>query len=343
MRLRYFYPLFLVLFFLLFLLVHLVFFNRVYRPSDKEISIRIKRGENLRNVASELEKEQVIYNKYIFILAGRLLGYQDEIIPGEYQFRNGLTNIAVLKMITDVTGHRYFSVTIPEGLNVRQIGHLLKRQLDLDSSQFVKDTYDDSLIALIGIKTDHLEGFLFPDTYSISIGPGSNAEKDIVETMTANFRKKITPEMYEQMKKKKLNLKDVITMASIIEAETRYNPEKKTIAGVYYNRLKKRMKLEADPTVQYALPDGPKKRLTYSDLKYSSPYNTYLNRGLPPGPINNPGLSSIEAALYPEQNKYLYFVARGDGTHRFAETFEQHKQNIEEYRKFLEEQERINK
>jgi UPF0755 protein len=157
--------------------------------------------------------------------------------------------------------------------------------------------------------------------------------------MAAEFRKKITPEMYDGMKRKKISLKEAVTMASIIEGETRNDSEKKTIAGVYYNRLRKKMRLEADPTVQYALPDGPKKRLTYSDLKYPSPYNTYLNRGLPPGPINNPGLSSIMVAIFPEDNKYLYFVAKGDGSHRFAETYDQHKKNIAEYRKYLQEQE----
>jgi UPF0755 protein len=121
-----------------------------------------------------------------------------------------------------------------------------------------------------------------------------------------------------------------------VEGETRFDPEKTTIAGVYYNRLKKGMKLEADPTVQYVLPDGPKKRLMFSDLKFESLYNTYLHKGLPPGPINNPGLSSILAALNPEKHNYLYFAAKGDGSHRFSATFEEHKKNADLYRQFLD-------
>ena len=343
MRLRYFYPLFLIVFFLLFLLTHLVFLNKIYRPEGEDVTVRIVHGENLRTVAVELEKKQVIYNRYIFIFAGRLLGYQESIIPGEYRFPNGLTNIDVLKMITDVSGHHYVTLTIPEGLNIKQMGRLLSRQLDLDSAKFVQETHNDSLITLLGIKADDLEGFLFPDTYEFSVGKGGNTERDIVNTMSAEFRRKITPEMSEEMNKKRLTLKEVITMASIIEGETRNDSEKKTIAGVYFNRLKKKMRLEADPTVQYVVPGGPKKRLTYSDLKFQSPYNTYLNRGLPPGPINNPGLSSIMAAIYPDQNKYLYFVAKGDGTHRFAETYDEHKKNITQYKKYLEEQENNNK
>jgi UPF0755 protein len=180
---------------------------------------------------------------------------------------------------------------------------------------------------------------LFPDTYEVSFGTGKN-EKEIVRTMFNEFRKRITPEMNDEMKNKKITLTELITLASIVEAETRFEPEKETIAGVYYNRLKKGMRLEADPTVQYALPDGPKKRLMFSDLKFKSPYNTYLNRGLPPGPINNPGMSSILAALNPENHNYLYFAARGDGSHRFAETFGEHKKNAELYRQYLDQLEK---
>jgi UPF0755 protein len=158
--------------------------------------------------------------------------------------------------------------------------------------------------------------------------------------MYNEFRRKVTPAILDEAKKKNISLTELITMASIIEAETRYEPEKKTISGVYYNRLNKKMKLEADPTVQYALPDGPKKRLKFSDLKYNSPYNTYLHKGLPPGPINNPGLSSILAALEPGHHKFLYFAAKGDGSHRFAETFDEHRKNAELYRQYLDELEK---
>lgn len=324
------------------MLINLSLFERIYRQDPAEITIRIKRGANLRSVGEELEAKGVIYNNNIFILTGRLLGYQDEIIPGEYTFPNGLTNIDILKKITDVNSIRYYTLTIPEGMNIRQIGRLLQRQLGLDSAKFVNETYNDSLIALIGIDAENLEGYLFPDTYQISLSPSADNEFEIIKTMAAQFQKVITPEMSDEIKNKKLTLKEIITFASIIEGETRYEPEKKIIAGVYYNRLKKRMRLEADPTVQYVLPDGPKRRLVYSDLKFDSPYNTYLHRGLPPGPINNPGLSSIMAAINPEKNNYLYFVAKGDGSHRFAETYAEHKKNIAEYKKYIQQLEENN-
>jgi len=328
--------------FIIALIINLALFQRMFRTDPADVTFRIKKGDNLRNIATELEEKQVINSKSIFILTGRFLGYQDEIIPGEYTFPDGMTNLEILKIITDPNSVRYFTVTIPEGMNIRQIGRLLQRQLGVDSAKFVAAAYNDSLINELGIDADNLEGYLFPDTYRISFSPSGKTEDKIVEMMFSNFKKKITPELKEEMADEDLELKDVVIMASIIEGETRYEPEKKTIAGVYYNRLRKHMKLEADPTIQYAIPDGPKRRLVYSDLKYPSPYNTYLNRGLPPGPINNPGLSSIIAAIEPEDNNYLYFVAKGDGSHRFAETYKEHKENIQLYKEFLQEKEENN-
>ena len=328
--------------FIIALILNLALFQRIFRTDPADITLKIKKGDNLRNIATELEEKQVIDNKSIFILTGRLLGYQDKIIPGEYTFPNGMTNLEILKKVTDPNSVRYFTVTVPEGMNIRQIGRLLQRQLGLDSAGFVEAANNDSLINELGIDADNLEGYLFPDTYRISFSPLGKTEDKIVEMMVSNFMKKISPELKEEMADQDLDLKDVVTMASIIEGETRYEPEKKTIAGVYYNRLRRHMKLEADPTVQYAIPDGPKRRLVYSDLKYPSPYNTYLHRGLPPGPINNPGLSSIIAAIEPEDNDYLYFVAKGDGSHRFAETYKEHKENIQLYKEYLQEKEENN-
>lgn len=335
---RIYYPVSFAMSFSVFLLLYLILWAKVYRNTNEDAVVKIVKGDNLRTVAAKLESGQVIFNKYLFMIAGRVLGYQENIIPGEYRFENGLTNLSILKSITDANQVRTYTITIPEGMNIRQTGRLLQRLYGLDSARFVSEAKNDSLLNLLGIQADNMEGYLFPDTYQISYSANANREQEVVRTMASAFRKKLTADMYEQMRVRKLTLKEIITMASIVEGETRFEPEKKIIAGVYYNRIKKGMRLEADPTVQYALPE-PKKRLVYSDLKYSSPYNTYLNKGLPPGPINNPGLGSIMAALYPEDNKYLYFVAKGDGSHRYAENYEEHKKNIIEYKKYLKEQE----
>lgn len=337
---KIYYPATLIIVFFIFFCIDSAILHRYFRRSNEEAVVRINKGDNLRSVSLRFEQNGIIFSKTLFMAAGRLLGYQDRLIPGEYKFPNGLTMIEVLARITDTDVKRVLTVTIPEGMNVRQTGRLLARQLGLDSAKFVRETYNDSLINLLGIKTENLEGFLFPDTYEVEIIRKGNNEKEIVLMMFNQFRRKVNSKIIEKIKSNRKSLLDVITMASIIEAETRNEAEKKIISGVYYNRLQRRMKLEADPTVQFSLSDGPKKRLTYSDLKFDSPYNTYIHRGLPPGPINSPGLSSVIAALEPEKHRYLYFVAKGDGTHRFAETFDEHKKNIEEYRKYLEELEK---
>ncbi|MBL8016259.1 MAG: endolytic transglycosylase MltG [Ignavibacteria bacterium] len=330
------YPSVFIFTFAVFFTLHFGFMSKSFRPAGDDAVIKITKGDNLRSVASKLEENRIIFNKIVFIAIGRLMGYQDNLIPGEYRFGNGLTYLNVLNTITDPSIIRTVTVTIPEGLNIRQMGRLLQRQIGIDSARFVEEAKNDSLVKLLGIDAKDLEGYLFPDTYQFRF-TGMNREKEIVSVMSAEFRKKITPEIREEMSKRNISLRELIAMASIIEGETKFEPEKKTISGVYYNRIKKGMKLQADPTVQYILPGGPKNRLMYSDLKIESPYNTYLYKGLPPGPINNPGLSSIMAALHPEENKLLYFVAKGDGTHRFAESYDEHKKNIELYQKFLKE------
>ena len=343
MRLRLQYPLIFTGVFTVFFLIHFSFLTKNYRSSSDDVIVKIIKGDNLRTVAEKLEQGQVIYNKYVFIALGRIFSYQDNLVPGEYKFSNGLTYLNILKTITDPFIVRTVTVTVPEGLTIRQMGRLLQRQIGTDSARFVEEAKNDSLLKTLGFSENdslnNLEGFLFPDTYKLPVGGNINREKEIVKILSAEFKKKITPEIREKMAEKNISLIELITMASIIEAETRYEPEKKTIAGVYYNRIKKGMKLEADPTVNYALPE-PKKRLMYSDLKYPSPYNTYLNRGLPPGPINNPGLSSIMAALEPEEHKFIFFVAKGDGSHRFAENYEAHKKNIELYQQYLKDKEK---
>jgi len=338
MTARFTYPTVFIFSFLVFFLLHYTFLSKNYSPQTENAVVKITRGDNLRSAAQKLEESQIIFNKYVLIGLGRILGYQDNLIPGDYKFTNGLSYLNILKIITDPTIARTVTVTIPEGLTIRQMARLLRRQIGIDSAAFVEEAKNDSLVKLLGVESENLEGYLFPDTYNFSLS-GKNREREIILVLAGEFRRKITSEMKEEMEKKKLTLVGLISMASIIEGETRNDAEKKTIAGVYYNRLKKNMKLEADPTVQYSLPE-PKKRLMFSDLKYPSPYNTYLHRGLPPGPINNPGLNAILAALDPEEHKFLYFVAKGDGTHRFAETYDEHKKNIALYQQYLQDKEK---
>ncbi len=335
MQIRFSYPFLIAISFILFLSLHQIFLHKTYPDNVNDVIIKIAKGDNLTTVAEMLQESRIIYSKYFFIAAGKLYGLEEIIIPGEYKISNGLTSLNILELITDKTKTVTYTLRVPEGMNIRQIGRLVSRQLNLDSAKFVYECSNDSLIKSLGIDAENLEGFLFPDTYQIIVTPGENNEAEIIRIMNQQFNKKLSGNLSEEIQNKKLKLIDIITMASIVDAETNYSPEMKTIAGVYYNRLKRGMRLEADPTVQYILPGGYKKRLMYSDLKFPSPYNTYLHKGLPPGPINNPGIDAITAAIFPEENKYFYFAAKGDGSHRFAETYDEHKKNAAEYRKYL--------
>jgi UPF0755 protein len=174
-----------------------------------------------------------------------------------------------------------------------------------------------------------LEGYLMPDTYSFF---WQDDEREIVQRMITEFREFFVDSLQQRMHTLGYDLNDVMTMASIVEGEAVFDDERPIIAGVYYNRLKRRMRLQADPTVWFVVSDTSK-RLTKNSLKVKSPYNTYTNYGLPPGPINNPGRQSILASLYPEKHNYIYFVADNNGRHRFARNYEEHQKNVRLYRK----------
>lgn len=168
-----------------------------------------------------------------------------------------------------------------------------------------------------------------PNTYNFY---WQDDEREIIQRMITEFREFFVDSLQLRMKQLGYNLNDVITMASIVEGEAVYDDERPIIAGVYYNRIKRRMRLQADPTVLYAVSDVPR-RLNRTDLKFESAYNTYLNYGLPPGPINNPGKQSIIAALYPAKHNFIYFVADNNGRHRFAKNYQEHQKNVQLYRK----------
>ena len=172
----------------------------------------------------------------------------------------------------------------------------------------------------LGIKGESLEGYLFPDTYLFFEG---DSPESVIKTMVKQYQSIWTSEFNDRLASMNMSEKEILTLASIIEGEVIYNSERPIISGVYHNRLRMGMKLQADPTIQYIILDGPR-RLLNKDLKIRSPYNTYLNNGLPPGPINSPGKESIRAALYPNEHDYLFFVAKGDGKHTFTTNEKDH-------------------
>jgi UPF0755 protein len=289
--------------------------------SNNSKLVNIPHNSTVREIANILYEKDVIYNKQMFIFATYLVGWSNKLYAGSYLIENGLTNYEVLKILTNHEQQIVQKIIIREGLTAKQIASLFHSKLNIDSSKFLKLIKDTSFIKnKCQLNVHSLEGFLFPKTYSFFWDPD---EQDIVYAMTREFKRFFNDSLQRRMKELKLNLKELLTFASIVEGEARLDEERPVIAGVYYNRLRKKMFLEADPTIQYVLPNGPR-RLFYSDYKFVSPYNTYLHAGLPPGPINNPGEKSIMAVLYPAEHDYLYFVASGDGGHIFSASYQQH-------------------
>lgn len=318
-------------------IIYQVFYSRYYSESDEEKTFAIEPGQGLNEIISGLKKNDIIQNSLLFKIAVKLSGKEGNIISKNYLFKNGMNNLELINLLTDKNLTQFTKVTIPEGYSVKQIGKLIEKKLSLSKEKFYKEAANDSLINMLKLKgkVKNLEGFLYPDTYEIPIG---TTERKVVFILFNEFRKKVLAnnDLDSELEATDSTLLKSITLASIIQGETNIADEMPVVAGVYTNRLNIGMRLEADPTVQFIIPDGPR-RLLYEDLKTNSPYNTYLYKGLPPGPINNPGLNAIKAALNPAEHKYIFFVATGEGGHRFTETYQQHLDAVKDYRKKLKE------
>ena len=212
------------------------------------------------------------------------------------------------------------NVTVLEGWTIDNIAEVLEQKIGVNKKKFLRLCKDQELVKLYELEGNSFEGYLFPDTYHFAEDLDAIV---VLNKMVNEFKKNMTLSMRVRAEELGMSQLEIITLASIIEGEAIYDDERATISAVYHNRLEKGMRLQADPTIQYIIEGGPR-RLLNEDLKIKSEYNTYLNSGLPPGPINNPGKESIIAALYPAVNDYIYFVARGDGYHTFSKTEKEH-------------------
>jgi len=296
---------------------------------DAERAIYVSRGQTFASIVDTLETCGIIRNRSEFVFVGKLLGGAGRMQIGKYVVSSGISNYDLFTMIRDGRGVRLISVTIPEGLRARSHARILARTVGLDSARFVEMVYDNEFTRSLGIEAHSLEGYLLPETYGFYWQPD---EKDVIIRLVDQFKKVYTDSLQERAQGLGWTTAQVMTLASIVEGETVLGEERETISGVYHNRLRKRMPLQADPTIQYMIEDGPR-RVLYSDLKLDHPYNTYRNRGLPPGPVNNPGKASILAALYPVRHNYLFFVANGKGGHWFSTNFEDHKRHVRQFRR----------
>ncbi|MDF2759859.1 MAG: aminodeoxychorismate lyase [Thermomicrobiales bacterium] len=317
------------------------------RPSDagEPVMLTIFEDRTDSEVADELAAQGLIRSKMFFQGQYRLSG--GALIPGTYTLRKGMSVPQIVDRITGAapaeevpaqaaaTTLETFDIIIPEGWRIEQIAEEYERlggeggaQAFLDAVKGIDRTQFDFLASLPADAS--LEGYLFPDTYRFD---ANDPNLNVVNMLTA-FGNTYTPEMRQRTQQMGLTIHDVVTLASLVEREAQIPEERPTIADVYLSRWEQGWRLDADPTVQYALgtPEEWWPKLSGDDLFYDSPYNTYQKEGLPPGPISNPGFASIQAVLFPDDTPYMYFVAKGDtGEHAFAVTAEEQAENVELY------------
>lgn len=315
--------------------------ERFDRPQDTKgasVLFTVRPGDTSGKIGEEMERRGIIGNATLFKVLVGYYGLDKDLKAGDYEVGPGMTMTEIITKLNRGLV-KTTRMTVPEGWRLEEIAEALDkkgifRREDVLSA--ARSSYDYPFLTSRPAGAS-LEGYLFPDTYEIR--PRHTAT-DYVNMMLSNFQARLTPTMTEAAARKGLSLHQVLTLASIVEREAVQSDERPVIASVFLNRLTKNMPLYADPTVQYALGSDPsaaarwgywKTALSRADLETSSPYNTYRNPGLPPGPIANPGLASIKAVLEPASSSYLYFVAKGDGSHAFANSMEEHERNVVKY------------
>jgi len=304
----------------------LAYVSSIPQGGQGPAEVRVEQGESFAAVVRKLRQQKVIGNERLFSLWARFSGVEKKIHWGLYRFDAPLPPREVLDRM--IMGKGVFqSVTIPEGFTVKEIADLLANLQIADKDKFLAEAANPELLASVGLQDKGIEGYLFPNTYHFT--PGTPA-RDVIMAMAEQFRRFSVPLLEQRSEAVQLSPHEIITLASIIEKETGVEAERPIVSAVFYNRLQRHMPLQSDPTVIYGLKDF-NGNLTKKDLHDANPYNTYRIPGLPPGPICNPSLSSIKAALHPAGVPFLYFVSKNDGTHLFSETFEAHNQAVKMY------------
>jgi peptidoglycan lytic transglycosylase G len=298
------------------------FFIASTAPFIPPRNLSIGRGESLSVIANRLERAGVVRSSLAFVLYAELTGKGRDLKPGDYAFKGGENPAQVLHHLV----HGDFIiviVTIPEGTTVHQIAQRLQQAGLACEGKFEQAARSGPLPMALGLGPLGAEGYLFPATYRFA--PREGTQK-ILAAMLERFFQILTPAVEQRLFELNLTARQLVTLASMIEKEAKVPGERPIIASVFYNRLRLGMPLQSDPTAQYN-PEG-KSEPAAEAVRTPSAFNTYTFTGLPPGPIANPGLSSIEAALYPAHTDYLYFVARDDGTHIFSRSFKEHERAI---------------
>jgi UPF0755 protein len=297
--------------------------------TEQEQFVDIPPGTGTAGMARRLADAGVVRSPRTFRLAVWLRGNSRRLQAGEYRFDRPMTAAEVADKLARGDVH-VRALTFREGLTIRQMADVFEKAGFGPASAFIDASKNVELIREIDPQAKDLEGYLFPDTYTL---PRRTTAAQLVERMVGRFQKMLTPEMTGQAAERGLTVRELVTLASLVEMETAKPEERAVVAGVYSNRLRIGMGLQCDPTVIYALMlagryDGNIRR---GDLQIDSPYNTYRYAGLPPGPIAAPGAASLQAAANPADVPYLYFVSRNDGSHVFSTTLEEHNRNVFNY------------
>lgn len=290
--------------------------------------VEVPDGASFTDTAGLLARKGLIRSPFWFRLLGKLQDAERTIKPGEYDLHTAMRPVEILNTL--VSGRViHYRVMIQEGLTAAQISVVLGETGVVKKADVARLVTDPVFIATLGITAPTLEGYLYPDTYFFP--KGAEAE-DVVRAMVARLRQVYTPVLQAQAVALRMTETQVLTLASIIEKEAGRDVERPVISAVFHNRLKRGMLLQSDPTVIYGIPNFSG-NLTRKDLARPTPFNTYTNTGLPPGPIANPGAWSIQAALNPASVNYLFFVSKNDGTHHFSATLGEHNRAVEEYQR----------
>lgn len=294
----------------------------------KNVTITVKRGSDFTTITRALINAGILKNDKGFKLAARIKRAHRKIKAGEYDLSSSMTPLEVLKAMT--TGKvKYYSVTFPEGYSIKEMAMTLENAGIVSAEEFIEKARKEFLVKKLDFDGKSFEGYLFPDTYKLT-KPMDAAE--IVHMMTGRFNQIYGTAHRQKTKELGLTVSELITLASIIEKETGVTEEMPIISAVFHNRLRLGIALQSDPTVIYGIKNF-NGNLTRKDLRTKTAYNTYTFRGLPPGPIANPGKNAIEAALNPANVSYLYFVSRNNGTHVFSNTLKEHNRAVNKFQK----------
>jgi len=294
--------------------------------SSRQVVINVPQGQTLKATVDMLYLKNIIKSPFKLVWIARLKGYDKRLKAGEYVFSAGMSPRQILETMVkgEVMLHK---LTVPEGYNTYQIADLVAQAGFAAKADFVSAATDAVLVHKMGLDAQTFEGYLFPDTYYF---PKEVSVEKIISTMVQRFQAVFVPEWRERAKQLGFTVNQVVTLASIIEKETGAPSERALISSVFHNRLKKKMRLESDPTVIYGIKDFDG-NLTRQHLNTTTPYNTYQIRGLPAGPIANPGRAALEAALYPADTNFIYFVSKKDSTHHFSTNLVDHNRAVKKY------------